>query len=157
MTLNQILNEIDVEFGNGQTLAVTDTLKSAKAQDKTGALDTSQKKTRDISLMSQETQRITNNISNYLKSKGVFDKVATKQSFNTTDVVMKADGSCTINYDDGGGITIPKDIVLNGLQQPQKIIADGSSNISKWLKDAWRKNMQSSCKTEEIKENYFNY
>ena len=36
MTLNNILNEVNVEFGNGQSLAVIDALKQRTTLDKTG-------------------------------------------------------------------------------------------------------------------------
>lgn len=111
MTINDILNEVNVEFGNGQSLAVTDALKQKTTYDKTGAKDELYTKTADLATRKANTKGSVANVIEYLKKKGVWDKVATKQSFRTTDLVFKADGSCQVNYDDGGGILIPKEVV----------------------------------------------
>ena len=111
MTINDILNEVNVEFGNGQSLAVTDALKQRTTYDKTGAKDELYTKTADLATRRVNIKGSVANVVEYLKKKGVWDKVATKQSFRTTDLVFKADGSCQVNYDDGGGILIPKEVV----------------------------------------------
>ena len=111
MTINDILNEVNVEFGNGQSLAVTDALKQRTTYDKTGAKGELYTKTADLTTRKANTKGSVANVIEYLKKKGVWDKVATKQSFRTTDLVFKADGSCQVNYDDGGGILIPKEVV----------------------------------------------
>lgn len=151
MTLNQILNEINVEFGNGSTLGVTDTLKSQKTVDKTGSKDSSQLKTADIKTFNNDTKTAVANIVSYLKKKGLFEKVATKQSFNTVDVVMRADGGATINFDDGGSTIIPRDIVCATPQQQKQGFA---AQLKSGLKAAF----QASVEAEEtVEENYFKY
>ena len=141
MTLNSILNEVNVEFGNGQSLAVTDALKQRTTLDKTGARDTLYTKTADLTTRKANTKGSVVNVVNYLKKKGVWDKVATKQSFRTTDLVFKGDGSCQVNYDDGGGILIPKEIVNAKTPTAQKTF------IQKF-----REKVQASTITEEILE-----
>ena len=141
MTLNSILNEVNVEFGNGQSLAVTDALKQRTTLDKTGAKDVFYTKTADLSTCSADIDSSVKNVKNYLIKKGVWNKVATKQSFRTTDLVFKADGSCQVNYDDGGGILIPKEIVNAKTPTAQKTF------IQKF-----REKVQASTITEEILE-----
>ena len=149
MTLKQILSEVDVEFGNGQTLAVSDTLKSNKTVDKRGTKDETQKKLADVKLMNAETKQSVANIVAYLKKKGLFDKVASKQDFNTTDVVMRADGAATINFDDGGNILIPANIIGAPIQQQQK------PGILSGLKKAFSASVDTEDK--EVEESYFPY
>ena len=146
MTLNSILNEVNVEFGNGQSLAVTDALKQRTTLDKTGAKDVLYTKTSNLSERKQITNDSISKVVNYLKKKGVWNKVATKQSFRTTDLIFKGDGSCQVNYDDGGGILIPKEIVNAATPTEQKTF------IQKF-----REKIQASTITEEILENYFPY
>jgi len=154
MTVNDILNEVNVEFGNGQSLAVTDALKQRTTYDKTGAKDELYTKTADLATRRENTKGSVANVVNYLKKKGVWDKVATKQSFRTTDLVFKADGSCQINYDDGGGFVIPKEIVNAATPTAQKTFVQ-----------KFREKIQASTITEDVLEeltenkkvNYFNY
>ena len=146
MTINDMLNEVNVEFGNGQSLAVTDALKQRTAYDKTGAKDELYTKTADLSTRRINTKDSVANVVNYLKKKGVWDKVATKQSFRTTDLVFKADGSCQINYDDGGGFIIPKEIVNAATPVAQKTFVQ-----------KFREKIQASTITEETLKDYFPY
>lgn len=147
----EILQEVNIEFGNGETLGITNTLKSNKTIDKTGDKDELQTKTADISKFNNDTKTAVANIVNYLKSKGLFEKVATKQSFNTVDVVMRADGGATINFDDGGSTAIPRNIVCATPQQQKQGFA---AQLKSGLKAAF----QASVEAEEtVKENYFKY
>ncbi len=149
MTLKQILNEVDIEFGNGQALAITDTLKSNKTTDKSGAKDGLQKKTTDVRNMNSDTRQTVANVVAYLKKKGIFDKVAIKQSFNTSDVVMRADGAATINFDDGGNIVIPASVLGAPIKPEQKAgFAEGLKKIVSVSVDT---------EEEEMKEGYFPY
>ena len=120
MTLNSILNEVNVEFGNGQSLAVIDALKQRTTLDKTGAKDEIYTKTSNLSERKQITNDSISKVVNYLKKKGVWDKVSIKQNFKTTDLVFKGDGSCQVNYDDGGGILVPKEIINATTPSEQK-------------------------------------
>ncbi len=120
MTLNSILNEVNVEFGNGQSLAVIDALKQRTTLDKTGAKDEIYTKTSNLSERKQITNDSISKVANYLKKKGVWDKVSIKQNFKTTDLVFKGDGSCQVNYDDGGGILVPKEIINATTPSEQK-------------------------------------
>ncbi len=138
MTLNSILNEVNVEFGNGQSLAVIDALKQRTTLDKTGAKDEIYTKTSNLSERKQITNDSISKVVNYLKKKGVWDKVSIKQNFKTTDLVFKGDGSCQVNYDDGGGILIPKEIINATTPSEQKTF------IQKF-----RKKIQASTITEE--------
>ena len=138
MTLNSILNEVNVEFGNGQSLAVIDALKQRRTLDKTGAKDEIYTKTSNLSERKQITNDSISKVVNYLKKKGVWDKVSIKQNFKTTDLVFKGDGSCQVNYDDGGGILIPKEIINATTPSEQKTF------IQKF-----RKKIQASTITEE--------
>lgn len=142
MTINDILNEVNVEFGNGQSLAVTDALKQRTTYDKTGAKDELYTKTADLATRKANTKGSVANVIEYLKKKGVWDKVATKQSFRTTDLVFKADGSCQVNYDDGGGILIPKEVVNVTTPVAQKTFAQ-----------KFKERLQASVVTED----YFQY
>jgi hypothetical protein len=154
MTINDILNEVNIEFGNGQSLAVTDALKQRTTYDKTGAKDELYIKTADLATRRENTKGSVANVVNYLKKKGVWNKVATKQSFRTTDLVFKADGSCQVNYDDGGSILVPKEVVNATTPVAQKTF------IQKF-----REKIQASAITEDVLEkltenkkvNYFNY
>lgn len=141
MTINSILQEVNVEFGNGQSLAVTDALKQRTTYDKTGAKDELYTKTADLATRRVNTKGSVANVIEYLKKKGVWDKVATKQSFRTTDLVFKGDGSCQVNYDDGGGILIPKEIVNATTPVAQKTF------IQKF-----KERVQASVVTEEVLE-----
>ena len=141
MTINDILNEVNVEFGNGQSLAVADALKQRTTLDKTGAKDELYTKTADLSTCNADTDSSVKNVTNYLIKKGVWNKVATKQSFRTTDLVFKGDGSCQVNYDEGGGILIPKEVVNAKTPAAQKTF------IQKF-----REKIQASTITEEILE-----
>ncbi len=141
MTLNDILNEVNVEFGNGQSLAVTDALKQRTTYDKTGAKDELYTKTADLATRKANTKGSVANVIEYLKKKGVWDKVATKQSFRTTDLVFKGDGSCQVNYDEGGGILIPREIVNATTPVAQKTF------IQKF-----KERVQTSVVTEEVLE-----
>ena len=138
MTLNSILNEVNVEFGNGQSLAVVDALKQRRTLDKTGAKDEIYTKISNLSERKQITNDSISKVVNYLKKKGVWDKVSIKQNFKTTDLVFKGDGSCQVNYDDGGGILIPKEIINAATPSEQKTF------IQKF-----RKKIQASTITEE--------
>ena len=138
MTLNSILNEVNVEFGNGQSLAVIDALKQRTTLDKTGAKDEIYTKTSNLSERKQITNDSISKVVNYLKKKGVWDKVSIKQNFKTTDLVFKGDGSCQVNYDDGGGILVPKEIINATTPSEQKTF------IQKF-----RKKIQASTITEE--------
>ena len=138
MTLNSILNEVNVEFGNGQSLAVIDALKQRTTLDKTGAKDEIYTKTSNLSERKQITNDSISKVVNYLKKKGVWDKVSIKQNFKTTDLVFKGDGSCQVNYDDGGGILVPKEIINATTPSEQKTF------IQKL-----RKKIQASTITEE--------
>ena len=138
MTLNSILNEVNVEFGNGQSLAVIDALKQRRTLDKTGAKDEIYTKTSNLSERKQITNDSISKVVNYLKKKGVWDKVSIKQNFKTTDLVFKGDGSCHVNYDDGGGILVPKEIINATTPSEQKTF------IQKF-----RKKIQASTITEE--------
>lgn len=138
MTLNSILNEVNVEFGNGQSLAVIDALKQRTTLDKTGAKDEIYTKTSNLSERKQITNDSISKVVNYLKKKGVWDKVSIKQNFKTTDLVFKGDGSCQVNYDDGGGILVPKEIINAATPSEQKTF------IQKF-----RKKIQASTITEE--------
>ena len=138
MTLNSILNEVNVEFGNGQSLAVIDALKQRTTLDKTGAKDEIYTKTSNLSERKQITNDSISKVVNYLKKKGVWDKVSIKQNFKTTDLVFKGDGSCQVNYDDGGGILVPKEIINATTPAAQKTF------IQKF-----RKKIQASTITEE--------
>lgn len=111
MTINDIINEVNVEFGNGQSLAVTDAVKQRTSYNKVGEKDENYTKTADLDKMHVNTKSSVENIKNYLKKKGVWEKVAAKQDFKTTDLVFKADGSCTVNFDAGGSITVPAEVV----------------------------------------------
>jgi hypothetical protein len=146
MTINSILQEVNVEFGNGQSLAVTDALKQRTTLDKTGAKDELYTKTADLSTCNADTDSSVKNVTNYLVKKGVWNKVATKQSFRTTDLVFKGDGSCQVNYDDGGGILIPKEVVNAKTPAAQKTF------IQKF-----REKIQASTITEEALKDYFPY
>lgn len=141
MTINSILNEVNVEFGNGQSLAVTDALKQRTTYDKTGAKDELYTKTADLATRRVNTKSSVANVVEYLKKKGVWDKVATKQSFRTTDLVFKGDGSCQVNYDDGGGILIPREVVNATTPVAQKTF------IQKF-----KERVQASVVTEEVLE-----
>lgn len=138
MTLNSILNEVNVEFGNGQSLAVIDALKQRRTLDKTGAKDEIYTKTSNLSERKQITNDSISKVVNYLKNKGVWNKVSIKQNFKTTDLVFKGDGSCQVNYDDGGGILVPKEIINATTPSEQKTF------IQKF-----RKKIQASTITEE--------
>ena len=138
MTLNSILNEVNVEFGNGQSLAVIDALKQRRTLDKTGAKDEIYTKTSNLSERKQITNDSISKVVNYLKKKGVWDKVSIKQNFKTTDLVFKGDGSCHVNYDDGGGILVPKEIINATTPSEQKTF------IQKF-----KKKIQASTITEE--------
>jgi hypothetical protein len=111
MTINDIINEVNVEFGNGQSLAVTDAVKQRTTYNKLGEKDENYTKTADLDKMHINAKSSVENIKNYLKKKGVWEKVAAKQDFKTTDLVFKADGSCTVNFDAGGSITVPAEVV----------------------------------------------
>lgn len=136
-----VLKEMNIEFGKGQSLAVTNAFTNRIAYDKTGAKGGAYTKIGDLSTRNAETISSVNNVANYLKKKGVWDKVATKQSFKTTDLVFKADGSCQVNYDDGGGILIPKSIVLATTPTAQKTF------IQKF-----KEKLRASVVTEEVLE-----
>ena len=138
MTLNSILNEVNIEFGNGQSLAVINALKQRTTLDKTGAKDEIYTKTSNLSERKQITNDSISKVVNYLKKKGVWDKVSIKQNFKTTDLVFKGDGSCQVNYDDGGGILVPKEIINATTPSEQKTF------IQKF-----RKKIQASTITEE--------
>lgn len=111
MTINDIINEVNVEFGNGQSLAVTNAVKQKTSYNKIGEKDENYIKTADIKKMNSSTNTSVANIVDYLKKKGVWEKVALKQDFNTTDLVFQSDGSCVVNFDEGGSIKVPKEII----------------------------------------------
>ena len=118
MTLKDIvLNEVNVEFGNGQSLAVSDAVRPKISYDKTGSKAEPYTKLADLaSTKEEDTKASVSNIVNYLKSKNLWEKVSLKQNFNTPDLVFKADGSCVVNFDEGGSIKIPA-AVVNGSQK----------------------------------------
>lgn len=145
----EILQEVNVEFGNGETLGVVDTLKSNKTIDKTGSRDETQTKTADISKFNNDTKQSVQNIVNYLKEKNLFQKVASKKNFDTVDVVMKSDGAATINFDDGGAILVPRNVVL-APPKPQQ-----QQGFLGQLKNGIKNALQASVDT--VEENYFNY
>ena len=130
MTLKDvIINEVNVEFGNGQTLAVSDAVKANYSQNKLGEKSEKYTKTSDISKMHPVTKEVVANIVAYLKSKGLFDKVNQVQNFNTTDLEFKANGDCVVNFDKGGGITIPASAIKKQASVKdkfKKVISEGA-------------------------------
>lgn len=164
MTLNNILNEVNIEFGNEQSLAVTDALKQRTTYDKTGAKDELYTKTADLATRRIDTKGSVANVINYLKKKGVWNKVATKQSFKTTDLVFKGDGSCQVNYDEGGSILVPKEIVNATTPVAQKTFIQKfrekiqASTIAEEVLEEYLLNKEALEKlTENKKVNYFPY
>lgn len=139
MTLKElVLNEVNVEFGNGQSLAVTSAVKPKISYDKTGAKAEPYTKTADLATAKQDTKACVANIVNYLKSKNLWNKVATKQDFDTTDLVFQADGSCTINFDEGGSIKIPASV------------ANCSKKVEPTIRDKFKKMLTASVVTEDV-------
>lgn len=137
MTLKDIvLNEVNVEFGNGKALAVSDAVRPKISYDKTGSKAEPYVKTADLASTKEDTKASVSNIVNYLKSKNLWEKVSLKQNFNTTDLVFKADGSCVVNFDEGGSIKIPAAIV------------NGSQKVAPTIKDKFKKLIAASVITE---------
>lgn len=151
MTLNNILNEVGIEFGDGKVLAVGQKLRQRTTVDKTGAKDSLEQKVVDINTLSNSntTKSVVNNAINYLKQKGLFEKVATKSNLKTTDMVNRADGSAVINFDDGGSIVIPANI-LSG--QSKELVNQKQTFLSRI-----KKGFTASVEDEEIEESYFGY
>ena len=138
MTLKDIvLNEVNVEFGNGQSLAVSDAVRPKISYDKTGSKAEPYTKLADLaSTKEEDTKASVSNIVNYLKSKNLWEKVSLKQNFNTPDLVFKADGSCVVNFDEGGSIKIPAAVV------------NGSQKVAPTIKDKFKKIIAASVMTE---------
>ena len=120
MTINNILNEMNIELGNGQALAVTKAVKQRTAYDKIGGKDEDYTKTADISTRRVATKGSVSAVIEYLKKKGLLDKVNAKQDYKTTDLVFKADGSCRVNFDNGGGIDVPAEVLTIKKPEQQK-------------------------------------
>ena len=152
MTLNNILNEVGIEFGDGKTLAVGEKLHQRTTLDKTGAKDTMEAKVADISTMSNSsaTKAAVNNAINYLKKKGLYEKVATKSDLKTTDMVNRGDGSAVINFDDGGSIIIPASVLMGN---SETLVKQKDTFLNK-IKNTFAASVEDE---ENIKENYFNY
>lgn len=120
MTVNDILKEMNIELGNGQALAVTNSIKQRTSYDKIGGKDEDYTKTANIETRKAETKGSVAAVIEYLKKKKLLDKVASKQDYETTDLVFKADGSCRVNFDNGGGINIPAEVLTIKKQEQQK-------------------------------------
>ena len=120
MTINDILNEMNIELGNGQALAVTNAVKQRTSYDKIGGKDEDYTKTADVNTRRVATKGSVAAVIEYLKKKNLLDKVASKQDYETTDLVFKADGSCRVNFDDGGGINIPAEVLTIKKPEQQK-------------------------------------
>lgn len=155
MNLDNVLNEINVEFGNGQALAVSDGFNNKITHDKTGAQAQKVTKTTDLKSAGPLAQRAAKNVVDYLKGKGLLDKITSKQSFESPDLVFKGDGSCVVNFDDGGSLIVPKTIV-SAVPADQQAATKGAFNkiVASCVTDGKKK----SCASikEEVK-NYFNY
>lgn len=116
MTLNQILQETSIEIGNDKILDVRKGVKYSGA---------SINRTSNFKEIGPETSRTVSKIIGYLKAKNLWEKVASVQDFDTCDIVLKADGGCQINFDDGGGINIPARVVNKPSEPQKKGILDG--------------------------------
>ena len=157
MKFANILNEVNIEFGAGKSLAVTDATNPRFSTNKTGAAAKDFTKTMELKNCSPATRSCVENIVNYLKKKQLWDKVASEQNFDTTDLVFKADGSCTVNFDKGGSIMIPNSIT-GSLSASVK--NDVKKNFKKILASCCTDKKASCCADKEkgtIKEDYFPY
>ena len=102
MTLNDILiNEMNFEIGNGKTYVVQDQMASHKVHDKVGDKDEVQKNVlRDANELSRPTKLMVRKILDYIKAHNLVGEVS-HLNLNSSDIVMKADGGATINFDNG--------------------------------------------------------
>ena len=141
MTINDILNEMNIELGNGQALAVTKAVKQRTAYDKIGGKDEDYTKTADISTRRVATKGSVSAVIEYLKKKGLLDKVNAKQDYKTTDLVFKADGSCRVNFDNGGGIDVPAEVLT--IKKPEQ---------QKTFMQKFKEKFQASVITEDLLE-----
>lgn len=144
MTINDILNEMNIELGNGQALAVTKAVKQRTAYDKIGGKDEDYTKTADVSTRKVETKGSVSAVIEYLKKKGLLDKINVKQDYKTTDLVFKADGSCRVNFDNGGGIDVPAEVLT--IKKPEQ---------QKTFMQKFKEKFQASVITEDLLEEDF--
>lgn len=112
MKRRTLLQEIDIEFGNSSAVGVAKgALRSQKTRDKTGAADTAQTKTIPAKNLPADTKAAVRNIIAWLKQKNLWGKVASRQDFGSSDITFRADGAAVVNFDDGGSVMVPSNIV----------------------------------------------
>lgn len=112
MKRRTLLQEIDIEFGNGSAVGVAkDAMRSQKTRDKTGGSDTTQTRAVPARSLPADTKAAVRNIIAWLKQRNLWNKVASKQDFGSSDITFKADGSAVVNFDDGGNVMVPRNIV----------------------------------------------
>lgn len=125
------LNETSIEFGNGKAYAVSNSVNPMYSQNKLGAKAKSYTKTTDVRNLSPLTREMVGKIVDYLKKKGLFDKVGKELNFDTTDAVFKANGDCVINFDEGGSTVIPAYV----FSKPKQLKEDVKNKYKRVLKE----------------------
>lgn len=107
MTFDELL-EMNLEVGNNKILAVGKHMLSHKTHDKTGTKDEIAPIVKDANqVLSPDSKVLVRRVINYLKYKKLYDKVGKKLDLKSEDIIMKADGGATVNFDDGGSVDIP--------------------------------------------------
>lgn len=113
MTLNDILSEIQIEFGDHKAHVVTQQTISQRTKNKDGSEDLSGTKLLDANkVLGAPTKEVINKVIAYLKKNNLWGRVSSKLDYTTKDLVMMGDGSAVVNFDDGGSVRIPAEELI---------------------------------------------